>query len=62
MTAWGRWQRWIMIWEVFHTVSLGILGSGNVLAFRRFAMPNNIGALAMGTVQDLDEHGWPHTH
>ena len=30
-----------------------------LLAFRRLAMPDNIGAWAMGTVQPLDDHGSP---
>ena len=30
-----------------------------LLAFRRLAMPDNRGALAMGTMQDLDNHGFP---
>jgi hypothetical protein len=30
-----------------------------LFAFRRLAMADNISALAMGTMQDLDDHGFP---
>jgi hypothetical protein len=31
------------------------------LAFGRFAMPNHISALTIGAVQDLHDHGAPHS-